>query len=155
MPEYVKHLIECKCILPQFRKMPIPPFHKFVVFSELEEETADLKQSWVQCPSCNAVHRVYEVGLSEILNKDEMRSLPTIEDIRMELPDKMCGLLDRHDCDLHIWQEVKFIMEHKLWGRPVILAKEYDGPRVVGKYVVILAREIYKLENFERFDGFV
>lgn len=152
---YIKHLVECNCILPQFRKMPIPPWHKFVVFSELEEETAEVKTSWVQCPNCDVVHRVYEIGLSEILKKDEMRSLPTREDIRMELPDKMCGLLDRHDCDLATWQEVQFIMRHKLWGRRVIIAKEHDGPRVIGKYVVILGPEVYKLENFERFDGFV
>jgi len=135
--------------------MTMPPWHKFVAFSELEEVTADVKTSWVQCPNCGAVHRVYEVGLSEILNKDSMRSLPTKEDFRMEIPDKMCGLLDRHDCDLATWQEVKFLIKHKMWGRPVILAKEHDGPRVVGKYVLILGPEMYKVDSFERFDGFV
>jgi len=133
--------------------MTVPPFHKFVVFSELEEETALVKDSFAQCPNCDAIHRVTEVGLSEISNKDTLMSLPTIEDIKLELPDKMVGLLERHDCDLPTWQEVKYILDNSMWGRTVVLAKEHEGHTVIGKFVIILAREVYKVEMFERDDS--
>lgn len=150
---YVKHLVECKCILPQFRKMPIPPFHKFVVFSELEEKTGLVKVSFTQCPNCGAVHYITEVGHSKITSKDSLMSLPTIEDIKLELPDKLVGLLERHVCELPVWQEAKFILEHNLWGRTIILTREHEGDLVMGKFVIVLGREIYKVETFERNDS--
>ena len=33
----VNHLIECRCILPQYKKAIDPPFHKFVVFSVIDK----------------------------------------------------------------------------------------------------------------------
>lgn len=155
MPDYVKHLVECKCILPQFRKMDNAPFHKFVVFSELEEETALVKSSFAQCPNCGAVHKINEVGLSKILNKDSMLSLPTIDDIKTMLPEKLIALLERHECDLPIWQEVQFIVEHELWGRTVILTKEREGENIMGKYAILLSPTLFKIQPFERFDGLV
>lgn len=155
MPEYAKHLVECKCILPQFKKMDEPPFHKFIVFSELEEETAQVKTSYAQCPNCGAIHKIQEIGLSKILNKDSMLSIPTIEDIKTQLPDWLSVLLERHECDLPTWQEAHFIMANELWGRTIILAKEREGESILGKYVTILSEKMHKVETFERFDGLV
>lgn len=155
MPEYVKHLVECKCILPQFKKIPDPPFHKFAVFNEIEDETGRCKQSYSQCPNCGAVHRVTEVGQSDILNKDSMLALPTIEDLRISLPEWLTILLERHECDIATWQEAKFIYENEKWGYPVILAKERDGDNIIGKYVVILGKQLHKIETFERYDGLI
>jgi len=155
MPEYVKHLVECKCILPQFKRMAEPPFHKFVVFSVLEEVTAKVKPSYAQCPNCGAVHRVNEVGLSKILNKDSIRSISTIDDIKLTMPQKLVTILERHECDLPTWQEVQFIVENQLWGRTVILAKEREGDLIFGKVMTILSDSLQKIEPFERFDGLV
>lgn len=155
MPEYVKHLVECKCILPQYRTMNNPPFHKFIVFSELEENTALVKTSFAQCPSCGAIHRVNEVGLSKILNKDSMLSLPSIEDIKLGMPERLAAILERHECDLPTWQEVDFIVKNQLWGRPVILTKEREGEMVYGKVMTILSPNLQKIDSFERFDGLV
>ena len=155
MPEYVKHLVECKCILPQYKRMDEPPFHKFIVFSALEEETAKVKPSYAQCPNCGAIHRVNEVGLSKILNKDSVRSMQTIEDVKMSMPQKMASILERHDCDLPTWQEVQFILENEMWGRTVILAKEREGDLIFGKAMTILSPSMQKIESFERFDGLI
>lgn len=154
MPDYVKHLIECKCILPQFRSMPNPPWHKFIVFSVIDDKGA-CKPSYAQCTNCNAVHKVTEVGLSQILNKDTMLSLPTIEDLKTDMPDWLVAILERHECELPTWQEAKFIYDNKMWGRSVILAKERDGDSIMGKYVIILGESLHKIESFERFDGLV
>lgn len=153
--DYEKHLIECKCILPQFKKMDSPPFHKFIVFSELEEETAKVIPSFAQCPNCGAIHRVTEVGESKILNKDSMLSLPTIDDIKNNLPDWLVSILERHECDLPTWQEAEFVYKKKMWGRPIIIAKERADEHVVGKYIIILDENTHKIETFERSDGLV
>jgi hypothetical protein len=155
MPEYIKHLVECKCVLPQFRKLDPPPFHKFAVFSVLEEETAVVKPAYSQCPNCGAIHKVIEVSTSNILLKDSMLSLPTIEDLQVGMPEWLSALLERHECDIATWQEAKFIVENKLWGRAVVLAKERDEETIVGKYVSIFGEELYKIETFERFDGLI
>lgn len=155
MSQYIKHLVECKCILPQFRKLPNSPFHKFIVFSELEEETAKVKTSYAQCPNCGAIHKVNEVGLSKILNKDSMLSLPTIDDIKTQIPEWLSNILDRHECDLPTWQEAQFIILNKKWGSPIVIAKEREGDVTLGKYVVILSDSVHKIESFERFDGMV
>lgn len=152
---YIKHLVECKCVLLQYKNLDPVPYHKFIVFSELEEVTAMVKPSFAQCPNCGAVHRVTEIGQSEITAKDNSRAVPTIDDIEMELPNKMIKLLQRHDCDLPTWQEAKFIIENQLWGSSMIISKEHESETVVGKIVTILNREIYKLETFERFEGLI
>jgi len=148
-------MVECKCILPQFKNYKQPIFHKFIVFSELEEETALVKQSYAQCAYCGAIHRIKEIGVSDILNKDTMLSLPTLEEIKMGLPEKLVIIMERNECELHTWQEAKFIIDNKMWGQTLILVKENDGGNTVGKFLIILDRDVYKLETFERFDGLV
>lgn len=137
--------------------MADPPYHLFAVFSELESvnETGELIPSFAQCPNCGAVHRVTEVGTSVISSKDSKLSLSTKEDIEMELPDKMITLLKRHECDLHVWQEARFVINNKKWGHALILIKEREGSIVTGKYATILDRNFYKLETFEREDGLI
>ena len=150
---YIKHLIECKCILPQYKKLTNPIYHKFIVFSEIEETTGSVVKSYTQCPVCGAVHRVNEIGLSKILNKDSMLTLPTIEDIKLNLPGGIAAVLERHECDLPTWQEAEFIIKNKLWGKTLILAKDREGTEVIGKYVIILSPTLHKVEVFEMNDG--
>lgn len=148
-PEYVKHLVACRCSLPQFRSWEDPPNHKFVVFSELDEQ-ADLKHSYAQCNNCGIIHKVLEVGKSITLKKEEMRSLTTIEDLEGQMAPWLAGLLKKHECELHVWQEAKFIYDHQLWGRFIILAKEREDDLVIGKLCQILGEDLHKIENFER-----
>ncbi len=37
MPRGQKHLIECHCILPQYRRSSNTVYHKFVVFSVIDD----------------------------------------------------------------------------------------------------------------------
>ena len=153
-PEYIKHLIECRCFLPQFSDMAQPPNHKFIVFSALDEN-GGVKQSYSQCNNCGVIHRVIEVGTSVTLKKESMMTLPTIDDIKTGLPDWLVGILEKNQCDeLHTWQEAKFIIENELWGRFVVLAKERDGDMTNGKILQLLGNKLYKVEIFERDDGY-
>lgn len=148
-PEYVKHLVECRCILPQFKNMEDPPYHKFIVFSELDEK-AQVKPSFAQCNNCGIIHKVTEVSVSVTLKKEELRSLETIDDIELQIPEKIANLLRKHECELHVWQEAKFILDHGLWGRFIVLSKEREGEMIIGKICQILGNNLVKIENFER-----
>lgn len=148
-PEYVKHLISCRCFLPQFKSMEIPPDHQFIVFSPLNEQ-GDINPHYAQCNNCGLIHKIFEVGLSQTLKKESMLTLPTIDDIKHGLPDWIVGLLELHDCDLHIYQEAEFIIANQMWGRFVVLAKERDDTMLLGKLVQILGDDLYKVETFER-----
>jgi hypothetical protein len=150
--KYIKHLIECKCILPQFKNIPNPPWHKFIVFSQLESDGM-VKTSYAQCNNCKVVHRITEVGVSKILNKEVMMTIPTIEDIKTFLPTWLTNLLEKYECELPTWQEAKFIYENKIWGSPVVLVKEQDEDMVFGKYVLILGESLHKVEDYDLYNG--
>lgn len=148
--EYIKHLIECKCILRIYEHVDPPVFHKFVVFSTIEEPSGNIIPSYAQCNNCGSVHKVTEVGKSVMLPKEEMRSLESIEEIELELPDKVVAILKKNECDLHVWQEARHILNHELWGRFVILAKEKEDSTILGKALVIHGHSLFKIESFEQ-----
>jgi hypothetical protein len=150
-PDYIKHLIECRCHLPQFENMNPIPNHKFIVFSELDDNDM-FKPSYAQCNNCGIIHRVTEFQTSYTIKKEVMMSLPTIEDLKTTTPEWLSGILQQYQCDLHVWQEAKFILDNELWGRFVVLSKELDNTIVHGKVLHIIGTKLYKIENFERND---
>lgn len=147
--DYVKHLIRCKCILLQFRKMADPPLHKFVVFSELDANSS-IVPSLAQCPNCGAVHKVKEVGLSDILRKEDAPTIMTIDEIKGGLSDKIVNGLSGYDMELHQWMEVRWILDNEAWGRSVILSRDTADGLVSGKYVQILSANMWRVSNFSR-----
>lgn len=147
-PEYIKHLIECRCFLAQFRSWEEPPNHKFIVFSELDDH-GDIKPSYAQCNNCGIIHKVGEVGNSITIKKEEMRSLETIKDISNDLPEWLSSLLDEYKCELHVYQEARFIYNNEMWGRFIVLSREREDELVIGKLCQILGKNLHKIEMFE------
>jgi hypothetical protein len=142
-----KHLIQCHCILPQFRKMQNPVFHKFVVFSIIDNDTVVPK--FVQCNNCNAVHKVYDICKSEMSpGKDELRSVTTINEVKIFLSSDIVNLLETYKCDLPIWEHVKFCIDESRWGDKVILTRETIDEEVTGKILTILAKDRFTLESY-------
>jgi len=155
---YIKHLIQCKCILKLYEDRFPPVFHKFIVFTELDKTTGDVIPSFAHCNNCGVIHKVIEIGQSVVVPKEDMRSLPTIEEIEFELPPKVSSLLKNNDCDLHVWQEAKYILENKLWGKFVVISKEVsptDKSLTLGKALVIHGESLFKIESFEQTDEVV
>jgi hypothetical protein len=146
--EYTKHLIECKCILPQFKRIEPPKWHCFVVFSEIDEAGAIIP-SFAQCNNCGIIHKVTEVGTSSILERDDLPSLSNLEDIKAGLPEKLVEILEKYQCELPTYQEVAFILEHKQWGRMVILTKEVVEHTIIGKYLLIIGETLWKISTFQ------
>ena len=146
--EYVKHLIECKCVLPQFKLVEPPRWHLFVAFSEIDE-SGMIIPSFVACNNCGTIHKVTEVGVSGILARDNIPSLPNTEDIKAGLPERLAGILKSHDCDLATYQEVAWIMEHQKWGRTVILSKEVVEGFLLVKSLFIIGETLWKINSHQ------
>jgi hypothetical protein len=145
---FVKHLVECNCVLTQFKHVEPPKWHHFVVFSEIDE-TGAIIPSFSQCNNCGLIHKVIEVGTSTILQRDDLPSLTTIEDVKSGMPSALAAILSKHGCDLPTYQEVAFILEHKMWGQSAILTKEVLDGFVVGKYITILGDTLWKVNSFQ------
>ena len=151
MKECIKHTIECNCILPQFKNTIPTVFHKFVVFSIINED-GNLKPSYINCNNCGAIHKVLEVGQSIQTPKESISILPKIEEIKTQLPKQLVDILESYKCELHVWQELKFIFDEQKWGKTVLLTKETDGDFSVGKYVLVLGANFFKVDSFSTED---
>lgn len=149
MPEGAKHLIECNCVLPQFKYRNPPIYHHFVVFSVFNEQGL-VMPSYAQCPNCGIIHKVVEVGKSIIMRKEELGSILTEEELRQSLPEKLGDILAQYKVDYATWQQAKFIVENELWGRSVILTKDEAEGVVTGKFLTIIGTTLWKIDNFHR-----
>jgi len=149
-----KHLIKCRCVLPQFKNRETPPAHKFVVFSVIEEEKVVPK--YCQCNNCGVIHKVIDICQSEIQNgKEHMNSLIKIEDIKHSIHQNFSSILESNSADLPSWEAVQFIVENKQWGQIVVLTTDRDGEEIHGKYIRVLGEALCKVESFTRNSGIV
>ncbi len=143
--DYIKHLIQCRCILPQFEKMDIPPFHKFIVFSEIDNEGM-VVPSFSQCNNCG----IKEVGVSDLIKKEALSSISSIKEIKSQLPSNLLDVLSESTLDLHSWQEILWIFNNDSWGKSVILHKEEIDGILTGKYIQFFSKENWRINSFTR-----
>lgn len=149
MASGLKHLITCRCVLPQFKRAPNPPSHQFVVFSVVEDD-GNCQVKFAQCNNCGIVHKVLAVCRSEVVPKESMGSIPTKEDIEVGLPPQLVRLLDTSSVDLATWEAAQFIIDNKRWGDFVVLSTDEEAGLRQGKYVRILGENMFKVESFTR-----
>jgi len=145
-----KHLITCRCVLPQFRSVPNPPLHQFVVFSIMAAD-GKLESKLAQCNNCGLVHRVTELTHSELVSGlESAQSITTIDDVRASIPDQLGAILDRANADLATWEAAKFCIDEQRWGDIVVLTSDVVDGRRQGKYVRILGQMLFKVDTFTR-----
>lgn len=119
-----KHLVQCHCILPQFRKNSDPVFHKFVVYSKFSDEEK-IEEKLVRCNNCDAVHRIIDLCRSEIVIKIEDTDTILDEDeIKLGLPEKIIGILEKNNSDIATYESIDHIMCEKAWGSQVIISRQ-------------------------------
>jgi hypothetical protein len=147
--EGYKHLIECHCVLPQFRKMENPVFHKFVVFSELDDE-GNVVPKLSQCNNCGAIHKVVDICISEIApGKDETRSVLTKNDVARSLPKQLVELLEEYQLEVADYEFAKFIIENQKWGSLIVLSKESEEEGgFAGKTLNFVGPEKYRVDPY-------
>ncbi|MEM4367403.1 MAG: hypothetical protein QXO21_00040 [Candidatus Anstonellales archaeon] len=156
MNGYIKHTIECRCILQQLKYYSVnnkPLYFHFVVFSEYDKD-GNIIPSFAKCPNCGIIHKVTEVGQSTILQMEDMPSLLTEEELLNSLPSEIADILKQYGVDYATLQQAKYIIEHKLWGQTILLAKDEivtdQQVQVSGKVLIILGERLYKIESFTR-----
>ena len=142
-----KHAVQCRCILPQFKKRSNPIFHEFIVFSKITSK--QFEESFEQCNNCGIVHRIYDFCKSEIIqSKENIKTLRSISDISLGLDQDLVMLLQGVNADLATFKEVEFIIDNKICNKKILLEKENVEEYVVGKFLTLLENGRFKVEPF-------
>ena len=135
-----KHLIECHCVLPQYRRSANTVYHKFVVFSVIDDSDTCIPK-FAQCNNCGVIHKVYDICKSEIItNKEELRSIKTIDDISLTLPSDVSRILESYKCELPSWEHAEFIFNSESWGSIITLTRDEADAEITGKALQIDGR---------------
>jgi hypothetical protein len=143
----IKHLIQCHCVLPQFRKRKEPVFHKIEVFSVIDEED-NVKEKFIVCDNCGVVHKVFDLCKSEIQTQYEtITSVRTIPEIKMSLEDNISDLLEKNNCHVSTWENVEFVIENDLVGLPVIINRENIKGKTSVKYIELKENGKFKIKT--------
>jgi hypothetical protein len=140
----LKHIVTCRCILPQFKKLNKP--HRFIVFSIIENDI--VQEKYVKCNNCDIIHKVYDICKSQIMNRDDFPGLLSIDDIKLQIPTNISDILEKNKCDLPTYENVKFIIENQQWGHFCVLNSENIDGVNIGKYIQIFGKDIFKIESF-------
>ena len=147
--EYIKHLIDCHCILSIYKNRTKPIYHKFPVFSILEED--NVKEKYVLCNNCDIVHHVTDVNKSEIKwgNEGYKSLVTTKEDIKFNLENlglnSLVTILEVNNIDLSDWELIEYLLENNLEGKVVLDKKEIENS-INYKYLEIKNGK-YRIKN--------
>jgi len=143
-------LIQCHCVLPQYRGRKEPFFHKFTVFSIVQDDETVLPK-FSQCNNCQVIHKVMDLCKSEIVpGVDESNAILTINDIKASVPEKFCKVMNNHQCDQASWEHLKFILENQIWGESIIISRETLGDSTQLKLLRVNDQNNYVLESHLR-----
>ena len=146
MKKGFKHLIQCHCVLPQYRSVKPTLFHKIEVFSTMDGE--DIDEKFIICDNCGSVHRVFDMCRSEIMTKHEMiLSVRTIPEIKMSLDNDVSELLEKNNCHVSTWENVEFIIDNELVETPVIINRENLNGKTSIKILELKKNKKFKIFN--------
>jgi len=147
MKKWVKHLIECHCVLRIYKKENNTFFHKFPVYSKLNKNNQVIKKL-AKCNNCNSLHLIYDICKSELKGgKDDSIMIQTKDDISLSLPDKLANILFKLGCDISIWEHCLDAIEEERWNEIVVLRREIIDEKQHVKILKILSENKFKVEN--------
>jgi len=145
--EGLKHLIECHCILPQFRNRKEPVFHKFVAFSIIDKED-QIQPKFSQCNNCGVIHKIVDICKSEIITgMEDSVSIISKSDIEHSLSKNLISILETYKCDIATWENVQFLVENEMWGSEITIEREEIGDNVQIKSMKLLSESRVKIET--------
>ena len=143
----IKHIIECHCVLPQYKNQPKAVYHKFIVFSILDSSGAVIPKC-ARCNNCGVVHNIIDLCKSEILTGREEGAVIDIEDIELMIPSSLSNVLKNYDCDVATWENVLFILNNEKWENHVILNRKTEKNDIHGKLLKIKGPKKFNIEPF-------
>jgi len=147
MKTFVKHLVECHCTLALYKGLEKTLYHQFPVYSKIDENDKVIEKT-VQCNNCGVIHKVIDVCKTEILGgKDENVALVDIDDIAMQLDDKIVNFLVKNECDITTWEHVLDIVEEARWGEHVVIRRQVIDGELHVKTITVISESKLKIEN--------
>lgn len=142
-----KHLLQCHCVLPQFRKMEEPIFHKFVVYSKLDDDKK-VRNKLVRCNNCDAVHRVIDFCRSEIVTKiEDTDVIIDEEEIKLGIPERIVSILEKNNSDLATYEAIDHIVDKEVWGSEVVISRQTQGDKINLKILEIKSENKFRLKS--------
>jgi len=144
----IKHMVECHCVLPQYRNKVPTVYHSITVFSIIDESGTVIPKH-AACNNCGVIHNVYDICKSEIIPGRENGAVMEIEDAKLLLPDSVGQILESYNCDIPIWEHVLFLLQEKYIGT-VTLTRKIDEGLITGKLLKIQGPGKYSLEPYSR-----
>ncbi len=144
----LKHLIECHCVLPQFRRQKNPPYHSFTAFSLIDDSDTVIPKH-AKCNNCGVIHNVVDICKSEILMAQEVGAVMEIEDCKLMLPSGISQVLETYDCETPDWEHALYILQNEKWGEFIIVNREEtEVGDLAGKVLKFIGAGQYRLEPF-------
>jgi len=151
----IKHLIQCHCVLPQYRNIKDPIFHKFVVFSKTDEDS-ELIPKLQKCNNCGVIHKIIDFCKSEVSRGvDLIDGISSVDDVRTGLPEKICEILDAHSCDISTWEQIDDIIDNEEWGSQVVISRQALAGSTQVKLLILKGSDSFKIETNFRQDDIV
>ena len=145
----LKHLVTCRCVLPQFKRREDPPQHQFVVFSVVQDD-GTVTTKFAQCNNCGIIHKATEINRSEVVSRESMGSLTTVDDMKLGMPAQLANALEAADVDVATWEHARYVWDNKQWGSFVVLSTDEEDGLRQGKYIQILGENMFKIDTFTR-----
>jgi D-ribose pyranose/furanose isomerase RbsD len=146
MPGF-KHLIECHCTLAIYKKNKRIIYHKFPVYSKVDD-LDDIVKKLVQCNNCSAVHYVTGISKSEIkIGKDESNTIITVTDLMINAPEKLKNILITYKADISSWEHVLDIIAESRWGENIILSREINQEKESLKILEVNGKNKFSIKN--------
>jgi hypothetical protein len=147
---YIKHLIECQCTLRIYKNRSKNIFHKFPVFTFLDE-SGSVKEKYVLCNNCDILHKVTEVNKSEIKwGSEGLKSLvATKEDIKFNFAsqglNELINILEVNLIDISEWEYIDYLFENNIEGQVVLEKKEIDDN--INLKLLLIKNNKYRIKN--------
>jgi len=147
MSQGIKHLIECHCTLKIFKNGDEIIYHKFPVYSKLDEEDR-LKVKMAKCNNCGVIHKIVDVCKSDIISgKDDSISVVTKEDLDLQIDPRITNVLRANECDISVWEHVADIIEEERWNETIVLRRQVVDGEMNVKVLKVLSENRAKIEN--------
>ena len=144
----IKHMVECHCVLPQFRKQKNPPYHNFIVFSLIDTSDSAIPKH-AKCNNCGVIHNVIDICKSEILMAQEVGAVMVIDDCKLMLSSGISQILETYNCEIPDWEHALYILQNEKWGEFIIVNREEtEQGDLTGKILKFIGFNQYRLEPF-------
>ena len=147
----VKHLIECRCILPTLKNRDNPPFHKFVVFSILDKND-NVQEKVVSCNNCDINHSVHDICNSKIMSAEGTSATLTSEDVSAMLPESVVSVLETYEKTLPDYEHIRFMINENKIEDFLVLTSDISDDKKVGKILRYKGENRFIIEPYSTSD---